>query len=327
MKSIIHKWFGESKVESLTTENRTLRETQFRQIDYIRKKTNQLLLLMGTLPIRPDELDDDALLDVDPIGVIAESFVQILEHEKNLNECLRVAHGEIQAILSSIGVGIIVLDNDMNIQILNQSIQIMFGLDKDSQSGKVCCRAVCDSDSYPLDCAFKSIMETRRPVHRLDWVRNGKHYEVSGVPVKNRFGDVTHVVLAYTDITRRMENEMSLRDREQMYLEVFENITDIVQCVAPDGSFIFVNRAWREQLGYSHDEVAGLKIWNIIAPESRSVCIEHFNSLMKGAKLSGIETVFFSKECKELPVKGQVTISYSNGKPLATFGMFRVEHV
>ncbi len=28
-----------------------------------------------------------------------------------------------------------------------------------------------------------------------------------------------------------------------MYLEVFENVVDMVQCVATDGSFIFVNRA------------------------------------------------------------------------------------
>jgi len=148
---------------------------------------------------------------------------------------------------------------------------------------------------------------------------------VSGVPVKNRFGDVTNVVLAYTDITDRIETEMRLREREQIYLDVFENAGDIVQCVTPDGSFMYVNRAWRENLGYSAEDMAGLKIWNIIAPECRSVCLEHFNSLMKGNKLSDVETTFFSKENRELPVKGNVTISYSkDGKPLATFGMFRV---
>ncbi len=325
MKSIIHKLFGESDLERLTSENRMLREAQFRQIEYIRKKTNQLLLLMGTLPIRPEELDDDTLIGIDPIGVVAESFVQILGHEKDLNERLRVAHDEIQAILASVGIGIMVLDSNMNVQIYNQRMLEMFGLDEGRLSGKTCCQVICGSDSYPPNCAFERIMETRRPVHQTDWVQNGKHFEVSGVPVKNRFGDVTQVVLAYTDITRRIETERNLRDREQMYLDVFENAGDIVQCVAPDGSFIFVNRAWREHLGYSSDEIAGLKIWNIIAPENRTDCIEHFNSLLKGGQLSEVETVFFSKDCKELPVKGHVTISYSNGKPMATFGMFRIE--
>lgn len=326
MKSIIQKLFGESDLERLTAENRNLREIHFRQIEYIRKKTNQLLLLLGTLPIRPDELDDDSLLDIDPIGVVAESFIQILEHEKDLNEHLRIARDEIQAILSSVGVGIIVLNSEMQIQIHNQSVLSMFELDEVGLLGKKCCLAVCGCENYPTDCAFERIMATRRPVHRSDWVRSGKHYEVSGVPVKNRFGDVTHVVLAYTDITKRVETEQGLRVREQMYLSVFENASDIVQCVAPDGSFIFVNRAWREYLGYSSDEIAGLKIWNIIAPECRSACLTHFESLMKGDHLTDFDTVFFSKECKELPVKGHVSISHSNGIPLASFGVFRLAH-
>jgi two-component system phosphate regulon sensor histidine kinase PhoR len=307
-------------------ENRALREIQFRQIEYIRKKTNQLLLLMGTLPIRPEELDDDTLIDIDPIGVVAESFVQILEHEKHLNEQLRSAHDEIQAILESVGIGIMVLDCDMNIQIHNQRMLEMFGFEEASLSGKTCCQELCRSDSYPPSCTFKRIMETRRPVHQTDWIQNGKHFEVSGVPVKNRFGDVIQVVLAYSDITKRIEAEQSLRDREQMYLEVFENAGDIVQCVAPDGSFLFVNRAWRENLGYSTDEIAGLKIWNIIAPENRGKCIELFNALLKGVQMPTMEIVFFSKDCKELMVKGQVTCSFTNGKPMATFGMFRIMH-
>ncbi len=323
MKSIINKMFGESDIERLTSENRSLRESQFRQIEYIRRKTNQMLLLLGTLPVRPDELDDESLINEDMIGVVADSFVQILEHEKHLNERLRAAHEETQAILASVGVGIMVLDSNMKIKIHNQSLLDMFGITEAELAGKTCCQAICRTDAYPANCAFERIMETRRPVHQTDWLMNGRHFEVSGVPVKNKFGEVTNVVMAYTDITKRTETESVLRARERMYLDVFENAADIVQCVAPDGSFIFVNRAWRANLGYASDEIAGLKIWNIIAPESRTACMEHFNALMKGELLSEVETVFFSKECRELPVKGHVTISYSNGKPMATFGMFR----
>ncbi|MSN25128.1 MAG: PAS domain S-box protein [Geobacter sp.] len=324
MRSIIHKLFGESEIERLTAENRSLREANFRQIEYIRKKTNQMLLLFGTLPIRPEEPAVESLIDSDPIGVMTESFIQILEHEKHLNERVRAAHDETQAILASVGVGIMVLDSNMKIQIYNQRLLEMFSVAEEGLTEKTCCQAICQTDSYPANCAFERVMNTRRPVHQVDWVMNKRHFEVSAVPVKNRFGDVTQVVMAYMDITNRVKTELHLREKEQMYLDVFENAGEMVQCVAPDGSFIFVNRLWRENLGYSSDEISGLKIWNIIAPESRSVCMEHFGSLMKGERLSEVETVFFSKECKELPVKGHVTISYSDGKPLATFGMFHV---
>lgn len=324
MKSFLGKIFGESERDQISSENTLLRERQYKQIEYIRNKTNQMLILMGTLPVRPEELDDETLIEIDPIGTVAEAFVQILEHEKELSERVRVSHNEIQAIMSSVGVGILVLDSGMHIKMYNQKVVELFNLREDQLEGNMCCQAVCGSDSFPENCTYSRIMETRRPVHQIDWVNNGRHFDVSGTPVKNRLGEITHVVLAYTDITSRIETERRLRDQEQMYLNVFENANDVVQCVLADGSFLFVNRVWRETLGYAADEIAGLKIWNIIAPESRKECLEHFNDLFKGQPQEQIHTTFFSKNGREIPVTGHVSCSSVDGKPIATFGMFRI---
>lgn len=324
MKVLIRKMFGESESEQISRENTLLRERQYKQIEYIRKKTDQMLMLMGTLPIRPEELDDENLLEVDPIGIVAEAFVQILDHEKELRARIRLAHDEIQAIMASVGVGILVLDKDMQIQMFNKKVIELFNLQEEQLTGNSCCQAVCGTDSLPENCTFARIMESRRPVHQVDWVNNGRHFDVSGTPVKNRFGDITHVVLAYTDITSRIMTESRLRDQEQMYRQVFENVNDIIQCVVADGSFLFVNRLWRETLGYSADEMAGLKIWNIIAPDYRKECLDHFNNLFKGQQLEQIRTSFYSKSGQEIPVVGQVSSSFADGKPQTTFGMFRI---
>lgn len=167
-------------------------------------------------------------------------------------------------------------------------------------------------------------MESRRPLHQADWMCNERHFDVSGTPLKNRVGDITHVVLVYTDITGRIMAERSLRDQEQMYLDVFENANDIVQCVAADGSFLFVNRLWRETLGYSADETKGLKIWNIVAPENRMECLERFGDIIRGQQLGPVHTVFFSKSGHEIPVTGHVSCSTVDGTPRATIGLFQV---
>jgi len=323
MKAFINKLLGDTEETQLVRENRFLREQQFKQVEYIRRKTNQLLMLMGTLPIRPEELDDDTLIETDPIGTVADAFAQILEHEKELNERLRMAHDEIQAILSSVGVGILLLDSSMQIQMYNQKIVELFPLNKDSLIGQTCCQAVCGTSTLPADCTFTRIMETRRPYHQSDWVQSGRHFDVAGVPIKNRFGEVTHVVLAYTETTSRVETERRLREREQICLDVFENISDVVQCVTPDGSFLFVNRAWRELLGYLPHEISALKFWNIIAPECRKECMEHFDILMHGERLEDVRTCLLSKDGQEIAVTGQINCSFSNGKPIATFGLFR----
>lgn len=327
MSSIFDKIFGESDTMELSSENQLLRTRQFKQVEYIRRKTNQLLVMMGTLPIRPEELDDDTLIEIDPIGTVTDSFSQILEHQKELNERLRIAHDEIQAILSSVGVGMLVLDSSMRIQMFNQKVIELFSIDAQNLIGRTCCQAICGTSTLPDNCTFERVLETKRAIHQTDWIQAGCHFDVVGTPVKNRFGDITHVVLSYTDITNRVETERRLRDREQMYLDVLENARDIVQCIVPDGSFLYVNRSWRETLGYSPDEIAGLKIWNIIAPEHRNECLELFNSLLHGRHPEQIQTVFFSKEGKEIPVEGHVSCSLSKGKPVATFGMFRVREI
>ena len=47
-------------------------------VAYIRAKVDQLLALLGTCPLRPEELDDDTLIELDPIGIVAGSFTQVL---------------------------------------------------------------------------------------------------------------------------------------------------------------------------------------------------------------------------------------------------------
>ena len=65
-----------SEVESLRAENARLREENARALGYIRNKVDQLLAVMGTVPLRAEELDDEDLTALDPIGVLAESFAR-----------------------------------------------------------------------------------------------------------------------------------------------------------------------------------------------------------------------------------------------------------
>lgn len=323
IQSLIGKVFGTGEVERLMEENRLLYERHSRLSEYLRRKTNQLLVLLGTLPFRADELQDERLLELDPIGTIADAFVQILEHEKSLKERLKISHDEIRAILSSVETGILVLDAEMKVLLCNRRVVDMFGTSEQALLGRTCRDVICSEGVKGIDCTFDRILETKRLCHQHDWQQNNCHFEVTGVPIKNRLGDITHVVLAYTDITERVETERRLREREQMYFEVFESLEDMIQCVLPNGSLLFANRSWKAALGYSDDERDGLKVWNVIAPAHRSACMETFRQVLEGKVMDDVQTCFFSKDGREIEVSGRISCSFSNGKPLATLGIFR----
>ncbi len=104
-----------SKETKRDSEIKNLRVKNCLLLNYIKEKVNQLLRVMGTKPLREDELSDDDLINFDPIGIIAESFEQILENLRESNRKLQTARDHLQAIFDTAGVGISIVDREMRI--------------------------------------------------------------------------------------------------------------------------------------------------------------------------------------------------------------------
>ena len=121
----------------------------------------------------------------------------------------------------------------------------------------------------------------------------------------------------------RRQAERQLKESEERYRDLFENANDLIQSVAPDGSLIYVNRAWREALGYSEEEVSSLTLFDIIHPDSLAHCTTTFDRVMSGEKLDHIEAMFLTKDGKTITVEGSASCSLKDGKPVATRSIFR----
>ncbi len=122
---------------------------------------------------------------------------------------------------------------------------------------------------------------------------------------------------------QRINTEDALLASEERFRDLFENANDIIQSIAPDGSLIYVNRAWRETLGYNEDEVHGLSLLDVIHPDSVDHCMDIFQRVMKGEKINHVEAVFLSKEGRRVTVEGSINCRFKDGTPLATQGIFR----
>ena len=95
-------------------------ENCFAYVRFIRDRSYQRVEVMGTEPLQEEELDDHALIELDPIGTIAQSFGHILEYlNETINE-LQVAKDELQAIFDATGVGISIIDNYFRILRCNE---------------------------------------------------------------------------------------------------------------------------------------------------------------------------------------------------------------
>jgi len=320
---------GPSETESaaelalLRAENAELRADRARALQYVREKVNQLLGVMGTVALRPEELDDRTLIDLDPIGIVADAFGQVLAHHRKTHGELQVAHAEIAAVYDSAGVGIVVLDPEQRIVSYNrQAFRTVLGRDEKSV-GRVCYEAICGRDRPIEVCTFERACTLHKPFRRTDWVNRDRHYDVIGTPILDADGRTTHVVLVYLDITERQEFSRALTASEERYRDLFEQANDLIQSVAPDGSFVYVNRAWLETLGYAPEEVARLSIFDVIAPECREHCQGLFGAIMSGQDVGRIEATFRAKDGHPVVLEGTVNCRFEDGQPVATRGIFR----
>jgi PAS domain S-box-containing protein len=106
-------------------------------------------------------------------------------------------------------------------------------------------------------------------------------------------------------------------------LDLVENANDLVQSVDMEGRLLYVNRAWRETLGYTEDEIPGLNLWDVIHPDSLAHCKGHFGQVCEAGSLNHLEAAFRAKDGHKVLLEGSVNCRYVRGKPASTRGIFR----
>jgi diguanylate cyclase (GGDEF)-like protein/PAS domain S-box-containing protein len=132
-----------------------------------------------------------------------------------------------------------------------------------------------------------------------------------------------HVVIVFDVITERKLAEDKLRKSEERYLDVFDNTRDLIQCVSPDGCFLYTNRTWRETLGYSEQEIKNLNLADVLHPDSISCCRDRFSRLLMGERLQSIDFKFITKAGDTVYLSGDCGSIVKNGLVVSTRGIFK----
>ena len=139
-------------------------------------------------------------------------------------------------------------------------------------------------------------------------------------------GDPEALYTELMHVTRRTiqmrQAQASLAEQEQRYHDI-QNATDMIQSVAPDGHFLFVNRKWLDTLGYEEKDLADLRIFDIIHEESMEHCRTLFPRVMAGENVGIIEVVFRARDGRKVYAEGLSTSKITEGKPQYTRGIFK----
>lgn len=92
----------------------------------------------------------------------------------------------------------------------------------------------------------------------------------------------------------------------QIFKNLIDNTSEIIQTVDTNGNFIFVNKAWFNILGYSRRELDSLHLNDIIHPEHKNHCKTLFNDVQKSDGSLMVETAFITKKGAKIYVEGSI---------------------
>ncbi len=138
--------------------------------------------------------------------------------------------------------------------------------------------------------------------------------ELAGFPLQNPKGKVIGFRGVGRDITERKQMEEYLRQSEEKYRTIIENIQDGYFEVDLAGTLTFFNESLREIHGYPKEELMGMNHWQYADQENAKKMFDAFNEIFK----SGITGNIFEYEIiRKDGTRRQVEVSASLKKDLS----------
>lgn len=109
---------------------------------------------------------------------------------------------------------------------------------------------------------------------------------------------------------------------EELLRDLFENTTELIQSLTPDGKFLFVNRAWRETLGYSMEEIQSLRFMEIVHRDHHEAIGGMLEQILAGEDVGEFETELVCNNGDVITVSGHCSAKMQGESAVSTRGFF-----
>jgi PAS domain S-box-containing protein len=201
-------------------------------------------------------------------------------------------------ILDAMEEGIVVINRDYTIELMNRPMVEIFGEDERQK----CHHFINSLDKICPDCMLAEVIEQGKTVTRDYYIpKLDKTFALKEIPFKNPDGTVSKLTI-YRDITQVKKREEMLRASENDYRSLFEHVACGVFISSKEGKFLDANHALLDMLGYRNKEEffkidLAKNLW--LKPENR----QKFRELIeRNGRVIDYEAHFKRKDGTPIPV-------------------------
>jgi PAS domain S-box-containing protein len=226
-------------------------------------------------------------------GTMATMFLDIT-HRKQTEDKLKKSESFLQNIFDAIQDGISVLDKDLNIMRINNTMEKWYSHAMPFK-GKKCyefyhgrtkrceiCPSIRALEKGSLQMDIVPLVESGQSV---GWL------ELYSFPILDTDGIPSGIVEYVRNITERMEAEQALRESEQRFRTVADFTYDWESWIAPDGTYLYVSPSCQRITGYgAHEFLLDAKLLEkIVHPDEHKLLVRHFKEEIVSINAQTIE--------------------------------------
>ncbi|MCH8487362.1 MAG: PAS domain S-box protein [Candidatus Cyclonatronum sp.] len=138
-------------------------------------------------------------------------------------------------------------------------------------------------------------------------------------PLTNRRGEITHWVSYQHDITERKRSEKKVMDTNTNFDDLFEGSKQTYVDLSLNGLVLDANKAFREMLGYTNEELQNAQIWEFTPSNEVPVLKTIFTSSENDIKNSAEPLTIMFRRKNGMPVQAELSLKIlsNDGKRIA----------
>jgi len=253
---------------------------------------------------------------------------KIEEDERNLQQALKESERKLHNSLEKSHLIAFSLDKEGKITFCNDALCHVTGKSKEEMVGELFYECL-----FPGNLQGEAKGFLHNIIHNSGYVNTfeghiahklGKSVilKLSSVVLYNAKGQIAGVTLVGENVTEKRKIQEELKQSNDQLKELFDNANDLIQIFSLDGNLQFVNKIWKEKLGYDDEEVKSLKLQDIVHPDYLSKTTIALDLILEGKSVDKFDTVFVAKNEKKIYLTGGVNCSFRNGKPIEFKGIF-----
>ncbi|NVO85232.1 PAS domain S-box protein [Hymenobacter terrestris] len=234
------------------------------------------------------------------------------------------SRGQLRDVLSRAGMCYLLLDRKGFIQDVNTYFCEVTGHLVDTLIGQEYFGLFAPpSEQEPRRYAFQRALETQEVQdffeHSLLTIYGrGRTFFWHSEFERDIDGAITGVLFVGRDITDKQVAVRALTDNRNRLQDFLDNAHDLIQNLSIDNRFLFVNKAWKEKLGYDDEELPSLTLASVVHPYYKAKLLYQLRNLYKGEKVNKLETVFLTKSGKPIHLIGSISCSWQDNEPVST---------